>query len=76
MYPDLALTVPILVMTISKGTIHMVGKKESNENEPSMAIRPCLSGYVLSNWSMVDLYTKSSKTQNQTLFPKALIPIN
>ena len=54
-YPDSTPTIPILVMSTSKGAIHMVGEKESDEIEASLAIRPCPPGYVLNNWRIVDL---------------------
>ena len=48
-YLDSAPTVPILVMSTSKGIIHKVGEKESDEIEASLAIHPCLPRYVLNN---------------------------
>ena len=54
-YPDPTPAVTVLITSISKGVIHMVGEKESDEIEASLAIRPCPPGYVLNNWSIVDL---------------------
>ena len=54
-YPDPAPTIPISIMSFPKGAIHMVGEKELDEIAASLAIRPCLPGYVLNNWSTVDL---------------------
>ena len=54
-YPDPTPTVPISIMSFSKGAIHMVGEKELDEIAASLAIHPCLPGYVLNNWSTVNL---------------------